>query len=108
MLSKLIEQGERLALHLEPRRAIGLLNAMPPQVYDALQRTRFRQTLRLAAIKSPFYREEFRRRGINVSRIRHPSELGDFYTTGEDLRAAGAERFLAAPADHPFQETSPT
>src|SRR6266404_643521 len=107
MLSKLIEQGERLALHLEPRRAIALLNAMPSQVYEALQRTRFRQTLRLAAVRSPFYREEFRRRGINVERIRHPSQLGDFYTTGEDLRAR-FEDFRIGRGDTVFETTGTT
>ncbi len=78
MLSKIIGQAEGLALHLEPQRAMRLLNAMPPSVIERLQRVRFRQTLQLAATRSPFYRDEFRRRGIDPRRIDHPSQLGDF------------------------------
>jgi phenylacetate-CoA ligase len=107
MLSKIIEQGERLALHLEPQRAIRLLNAMPPSAIEALQRARFRQTLRLAAKRSPFYREEFRRRGIDARRIEHPSQLGDFYTTGEDLRAH-VEDFKIGRADTAYETTGTT
>jgi len=107
MLSKIIEQAEWLAFHLEPQRAIRLLNAMPPSVIERLQRIRFRQTLQLAATRSPFYREEFRRRGINPRRIDHPSQLGDFYTTGEDLRAH-VEDFKIGRADTVFETTGTT
>jgi phenylacetate-CoA ligase len=107
MLSKIIEQGERLALHLEPQRAFRLLNAIPPSAIEALQRARFRQTLRLAAERSPFYREQFRHRGIDVRRIDHPSQLGDFYTTGEDLRER-AEDFKIGRGDTVFETTGTT
>src|SRR6266566_7735967 len=108
MLSKIVERGERLALHLEPRCGIRLLNLMPPSAIEALQRARFRKTLRLAAERSPFYKEQFRRRGIDVRRIEHPSQLGDFYTTGEDLRTFGAEQFLTGRADTAFETTGTT
>ena len=107
MISKIIEQGERLALHLEPRRAVRLLNLMPPSAFEALQRARFRKTLRLAAEHSPFYKEQFRRRGIDVRRIEHPSQLGDFYTTGEDLRAR-VDDFKIGRADTVFETTGTT
>ena len=107
MLSKLVERGERLALHLEPRRGIRLLNLMPPSAIEALQRARFRKTLRLAAERSPFYKEQFRRRGIDVRRIEHPSQLGDFYTTGEDLRAQ-VDDFKIGRADTVFETTGTT
>src|ERR1700704_907596 len=108
MISKIIEQGERLALHLEPQHALRLLNAMPPAAIEALQRARFRQTMRLVAERSPFYREQFRRRGIDVRRIEHPSQLGDFYTTGEDLRSHGPDAFLVRRADTAFETTGTT
>jgi phenylacetate-CoA ligase len=107
MISKIIEQGERLALHLQPQRAIRLLNALPPAAIEALQRARFRQTLRMVAERSPFYREQFRRRGIDVRRIEHPAQLGDFYTTGEDLRA-NPEGFKIGHADTVFETTGTT
>jgi len=108
VLSKTIEQVERLALCMKPERAIGLLSSLPASAIEAMQRARFRRTLRIAAEKSSFYREEFRRRGIDVRKIEHPSELGDFFTTGEDLREHGAEAFLTGRADTAFETTGTT
>src|SRR5438552_10715210 len=73
-----------------------------------MRRARLQRTLRIASERSPFYREQFRRRGIDVGRIEHPSQLGDFYTTGEDLRIHGAEQFLAGHADTAFETTGTT
>jgi phenylacetate-CoA ligase len=103
-----VQLAERLALHVEPRRAIWLLNQIPDSGFDALRRSRFKRTLRLAAEHSRFYREEFRRRGIDVRRIEQPSDLGDFYTTGEDLRAHGSDAFLVGGADTAFETTGTT
>src|SRR5437016_12252082 len=108
MLTNIIEQIERMVLHMEPHRSVRFLNLSPPWAIEAMQRARFRRTLRLAAKRSSFYREQFRRRGIEVRRIEHPSELGDFYTTGEDLRAHGAEAFLTGHADTAFETTGTT
>lgn len=108
MLTNIIEQLERLVLRMEPQRSVRFLNVSPPWAIEAMQRARFRRTLRLAAERSSFYREQFRKRGIDVRRIEHPSELGDFYTTGEDLRAQGAEAFLTGRADTAFETTGTT
>src|SRR5258706_10968179 len=108
MLTNLIEQIERTVLHMKPHRSVRFLNLSPPWAIDAMQRARFRRTLRLGAERSSFYREQFRRRGIDVRRIEHPSELGDFYTTGEDLREHGAEAFLTGRADTAFETTGTT
>src|SRR6266851_10114739 len=94
MLTNIIEQIERAVLHLEPQHSVAFLNVSPQWAIEKMQRARFRRTVRLAAERSTFYREEFKRRGIDPRRIEHPSELGDFYTTGEDLRAHGAEAFF--------------
>jgi phenylacetate-CoA ligase len=105
MLSRLVEQAERVALHTNPERALQLLRYFPDSAFDAVRRARFKRTLRLAAERSTFYREQFRQRGIDVRRIEHPSQLGDFYTTGEDLRTYGAEQFLVGRADTAFETT---
>jgi phenylacetate-CoA ligase len=108
MIPKIFRQFENMALHSNPQRAVRLLGALlPPSAIDAMQRARFRQTLRLAA-RSKFYREEFKRRGIDVKKIEHPSQLGDFYTTGEDLRKHGAEAFLTGKPDTAFETTGTT
>ena len=108
MISKTIEQIERLALRMQPANAIRLLGTLPPPALEKLQRARFRRTLRLVAERSTFYRREFRRRGIDVRRIRYPAELGDFFTTGEELRAHGGEEFLTGRADTAFETTGTT
>src|SRR5258707_4933029 len=108
MLSSIVELAERLALRTDPRRAVELLGLIPHPALEAMRRARFKRTLRLAAERSPFYREQFRRRGIDVRRIEHPSELGDFYTTGEDLRTHGAEAFLTGRASTAFETTGTT
>src|SRR5437588_4673481 len=108
MLTSILEQTEHVVLRMEPRRAVRFLNVMPAWAIERIQRARFRRTLRLAAERSTFYRDEFKRRGIDVRRIEHPSELGDFYTTGEDLRTHGAEAFLTGHADTAFETTGTT
>src|ERR1051326_2544486 len=108
MLTRALETIERTVLNLEPQRAVQFINLSPRWAVERLRRARFRRTLRLAAERSPFYRAEFKRRGIDVRRIEHPSELGDFYTTGEDLRAHGAENFLTGRPDTAFETTGTT
>jgi phenylacetate-CoA ligase len=107
MLSKLTEQFEKFALRTNPSYAIKFLNRTPPALLEKIQLMKFRQTLKLAA-KAPFYAEEFRARGINVNKIKHPSELGDFFTTGADLQRHGAEAFLVGRADTAFETTGTT
>src|SRR5437899_7320160 len=108
MLTSLVEFAERLALRTSPQRAVELLGLIPTPALEGMRLARFRRTLRIAAERSTFYREQFRRRGIDVRRIDHPSQLGDFYTTGEDLRAYGAEQFLTGRADTAFETTGTT
>ena len=104
----LTDRLESVALRKAPAAAARLFGAMPASALETLQRARFRRTLRRAAERSPFYREEFRRRGIDVRRIEHPSELGDFYTTGEHLRSHGAQAFTIARGDTAFETTGTT
>jgi phenylacetate-CoA ligase len=108
MLSSLVELAELAALRTSPQRAVELLGLFPSAALDAMRRARFRRTLRLAAEWSSFYRDEFRKRGIDVRRIEHPSQLGDFYTSGEDLRTHGADAFSIRRADTAFETTGTT
>jgi phenylacetate-CoA ligase len=108
VLTRLAERIEGMALRSAPAGAARLMSALPPAALAAMQAARFRRTLKLAAARSPFYREQFRRRGIHVERIDHPSQLGDFHTTGDDLRSQGAEAFLTGRADTAFETTGTT
>src|SRR6266851_6174420 len=108
MLTSLVEFAERLALRTSPQRAVELLGLIPTPALEAVRLARFKRTLRIAGARSTFYREQFRRRGIDVRRIDHPSQLGDFYTTGEDLRSHGADALLVRRADTAFETTGTT
>lgn len=109
MIAKMIEYTESAALRLPPERARRLLAVgMAAPLLRRMQAARFRRTLRLVAERAPFYREEFRRRGIDARQIRRPEELGDFYTTGEDLRRHGPAAFLTGRPDTAFETTGTT
>ncbi len=108
MLGRVVEFAERAALRAGPERALGLLHYFPDSAFDAIRHARFRRSVRLAAARSPFYREEFRRRGIDPHCVEQPSDLGDFYTTGDDLRANGPEAFFVGRADTAFETTGTT
>ena len=108
MLTRLGEQIEVAALKASPAGSARVFGALPAGALAALQAGRFRKSLRLVAERSPFYREAFRRRGIDVNRITHPSQLGDFYTTGEDLRTHGPDAFVIGRPETAFETTGTT
>ena len=107
MLSKITEQLEKLALRTNPANTLRILGKVPPRVFQQVQLLRFRQTLKIAA-QAPFYSEEFQKRDINWRKITHPAQLGDFFTSGEDLRKHGAEAFVTGRADTAFETTGTT
>jgi phenylacetate-CoA ligase len=81
-----------------------LYRRTPPSLLDGLARYRFRRTVRWAATRSPFYREAFRARGIDPRRVRSPADLGDFFTTPDDL-SRDPEKFLCAPPSFVFESS---
>ena len=60
--------------------------------------------MRWAAKRSAFYREAFRARGIDARRVRSPADLGDFFTTPDDL-SRDPEKFLCAPPSFVFESS---
>jgi phenylacetate-CoA ligase len=97
-----------MALRTAPAASARLFGTLPPACLVALQRARFRRTLRRAAERSSFYRGEFRRRGIDVRHITDPTQLGDFYTTGDDLRRAEGSSFIIDRPETAFETTGTT
>src|SRR5262249_45235066 len=73
-----------------------------------LRRDRFRQLVRYVAARSPFYRRRFAERKIDVARLRTPEDLGDFFTTAQDLRENPVEDFLCARPELGFETTGTT
>jgi phenylacetate-CoA ligase len=108
MLTSLADRIEAVALRTAPAASARLFGALPSSYLIALQRARFRRTLVHAVERSSFYREAFRRRGIDVRKVTHPSQLGDFYTSGEDIRGTDASAFIAGRPDTAFETTGTT
>ncbi len=77
---------------------------MPPSLASTLGLFRFRQTVRWAARHSAFYRQAFAERNINPTKIRRPEDLGDFFTTPDDV-AARPEEFVCRPPNIVFESS---
>src|SRR5690242_11199200 len=98
LITGLAQRLEEAALSKAPEASARLFGALPPAALSAIQRARFRETLARAAL-SPFYRDAFASRGIDVRTITHPAQLGDFYTVGEDLRRLDSSAFVVGRPD---------
>ena len=59
---------------------------LPRPVIQALQRDSFRELVRYAAQRQKFLKRKLRENGIEPGRVRHPEDLGNIFTTPEDLR----------------------
>jgi len=71
---------------------------LQPEVVRGLQWLRLRRILRYAAVRSPFYREQFHSLGINPRDIRSFADFARLpFTTPHDL--SQWQRFLAVPED---------
>ncbi len=96
--------ADRIADIASDRSLAYLYSHLPPSLTEGLARYRFRKTIRWVAKRSPFYREAFQRRGIDPRRVRLPSDLGDFFTTPDDL-SRDPEKFVCAPPSMVFESS---
>ena len=82
--------------------------ASSPYAVQSIQQWKLGRTLRHVAAHSPFYRELFRKHGVDVAGVTHPSELGDLYTTPQDLLAHSSEAFLCEPPQLVYETSGTT
>src|SRR5262245_6727801 len=68
-----------------------------PATLASIQAWKLRRTLRHVARHSPFYRRLFARHRVDPATISHPAELGELFTTPQDLLDHPAEDFLCGP-----------
>jgi len=81
---------------------------IPPSIVPAIQRDKFRRLVSYVAKRSPFYRRRFKECGIDVRNVHTPEDLGDFFTTAEDLRNYPVEDFLCGRPELGFETTGTT
>lgn len=83
------------------------LRFTPRAVMDWKKEAAFRDVVKYAAKKSAFYKKRFRERNINPDKVSRPSDLGDFYTTPQDI-IEHAEEFLCRRPNFVFESSGTT
>lgn len=96
---------DRRVLGDAPRRRLWFARRMPDWYIRRVQLSDFRSTIDLAARRSTFYRRRFAEIGIDPSTVRCPADLGDLFTTSEDLLSHPVEEFLCERAQAGFETT---
>ena len=90
-----------------PQALFRYIQAIPPSVLARLRHAGFKKTLRLAAVRSSYYRQKFLESGIDVEKARRPEDLGDFFLTSEELRKA-PEALLCGPPELAIESSGTT
>ncbi len=72
-----------------------------------LQEKNFSQTIRYVYRHSLFYKKKWDALGIRADRVRRPEDLGDFFTTAEDIRE-NPEAFICRKPDTAYETTGTT
>ncbi len=96
---------DRFVLGDDIPRRYNFIRGVSPKMIEIARNKGFRKLVRYLGERSPFYQEQFRKNNIDPNRVRTPSDLGDFYTTAEDLRSRPAKDFLCAKPQLVFETT---
>lgn len=78
---------------------------LTPGTVRILQRSKLRRLVRYLGKHSRFYQQKFREHGINPRQVSCHADLGDFFTTADDLRNHPIEDFLCARPEFGFETT---
>jgi phenylacetate-CoA ligase len=78
---------------------------VPRAVIQGLQRDSFGELVRYAAQRQKFLKRKLRENGIEPGGVRGPEDLGNIFTTPEDLRNLPAEDFLCREPQLVFETT---
>jgi len=78
---------------------------VPRSLIRGIQADPFRGLVRYAAEHQKFFARKLREGGINPKHVRRPEDLGDIFTTPEDLRTLPADEFLCREPELVFETT---
>ncbi len=81
------------------------IRALPKAAIRFGRNQAFIQLVRYLGERSPFYKEKFRKHNIHPAKVRTPEDLGDFYTTSQDLKERSPKEFLCQPPQLVFETT---
>jgi phenylacetate-CoA ligase len=78
---------------------------VPRWVIRGIQQDGFRAVVRHAARRQKFFASRLHEKGIDPARVRRPADLGDIFTTPEDLRTRPLKDFLCGEPQLVFETT---
>jgi phenylacetate-CoA ligase len=78
---------------------------VPRSVIQGIQADGFRKLVCYAAKRQRFFGRKLHEHGIDPARVRRPKDLGDIFTTPEDLRSLPPEDFLCRQPQLVFETT---
>jgi phenylacetate-CoA ligase len=89
---------------ISPAGVAKLYQLSPQWAITKLREHRFRQVVQYVGRHSEFYRTAFRQRGIDPRMVRTPADLGDFYTTPDDI-VANPKAFICQTPNIVFESS---
>jgi phenylacetate-CoA ligase len=78
---------------------------VPRSLIRRIQADGFREMVRYAAGRQKFFARRLREAGVDPARVRQPEDLGDIFTTPEDLLSLPPEDFLCRDPQAVFETT---
>jgi phenylacetate-CoA ligase len=105
MLSSLRQFAERTLIGGSVPALVRWGKRLPRGVLRRVQSDAFGQVVRYAARHQKFFARKLREAGIDAGRVRGPEDLGDIFTTAEDLLALPADEFLCREPQAVFETT---
>ncbi len=98
---------EKIPFGTSAEKGFFLYTHMPESLFSKIAGDNFRGTVLYAYEHSRFYRRKFDELKINPKKIKKPDDLGDFFTTAEDLRE-NVQDFVCARPDTAYETTGTT
>ena len=105
MLAKLRRFAERALIGDSVPALVRWGKLVPPSLVRSIQLGAFGEMVRYAARHQKFFGRKLREKGIDPGRVRRPEDLGDVFTTPEDLLRLPPEDFLCREPQVVFETT---
>ena len=105
MLASLRKIAERTLIGDSVPALVRWGRAVPRTAVERLREDEFRQIVRYAAERQKFFARKLSERGIDPAQVRCPEDLGDVFTTPEDLLSLPPEEFLCRDPQCVFETT---
>jgi len=86
-VSGLISLINKIPFGTPAERGFFLYSRLSDRLIQKIEADNFRKTVQFVYEHSQFYKKKFDERSIDPHKIKLPEDLGDFFTTPEDIRS---------------------